>query len=130
MHLYKYCDIITTRKSLVMKKSINIILYEKNKIIKKYNNIKAIIQDNKIIFNTDNVKNILSDKSYTRESEEYIFYIDIIGKESTLTLKDRNSIFHIEVTKADYIKLDNTITLDYKIESNEEELKIVIEIID
>lgn len=111
-----------------MKKSINIILYEKNKIIKKYNNIRAIIQDNKIIFYTDNIKNILSDEYYTRENNEYLFYLDIKNKESKLTLKEHNNTFNIEVTKTKYKKNDNIISLEYKIESNEEELKIVIEI--
>lgn len=113
-----------------MKKSINIILYEKNKIIKKYNNIKAIIQDDKIIFNTDKIKNTLTKTYYLREDNDYLFYLDIIKKECTITLKETNNIFDIKVTKANYLKDNNNISLEYKIESNEETLKICIEVID
>lgn len=131
MHLYKYYGIITTRKSLVMKKSINIILYEKNKIIKKYNNIKAIIHDDKIIFNTDKIKNTLTETYYLREDNDYLFYLNIIKKECTITLRETNNIFDIKVTKANYLKdNNNNISLEYKIESNEETLKICIEVID
>lgn len=113
-----------------MKKIINIILYEKNKIIKRYNNIKAIIQDDKITFNTDKTKNTLTKTYYLREDSDYLFSLDIIKKECTISLKETNNVFDIIVTKAQYLKDNNNISLEYKIESNEETLKICIEIID
>lgn len=113
-----------------MKKSINIILYEKNKIIKKYNNIKAIYEEDKIIFNIDNIKNTLTSAHYIRENNEYLFDLNINKKECILTLKEHNITYDIKVTKAEYTTSDKNITLEYKIESNEEVLKIDINIID
>ena len=113
-----------------MKRVINIKLYEKNKMIKEYSNINSLINDERITFNIDNTKNILSSTSFIRENNEYIFNLNITKKECFFTLKEKDITYKINVEKVIYSKKNNNITLEYKIESQNELLKINIEIID
>lgn len=106
---------------------INLKLYKKNNIEYQQDNIKAIIFQGTISFISDEVKTILSNKQFIRETKEYRFEIDIIRKEAQYTLKEQNMSFDIEVEKVLYKEEDNNIILVYKISTDEDEFKLIIE---
>lgn len=109
-----------------MKKNIKISLY-KNKRLELEHNIAALFNDEKYSFIINDVKTSLSDKQFTRESDEYLFTLNIIDKKCTYLLKDKNMTFDIEVEKIEYERRRQEIKLIYKISSDEEEFEVIIE---
>ena len=75
----------------------------------------------------DDVKTTLSENKFKRETEEYLFELDIKNKTALYTLKNNNLSFDIEVEKIMYNDTESNIILDYKISSEEGLLKILIE---
>lgn len=110
-----------------MIKIINLTLYKNEKIVNIYNDIKSLYNDNTHIFNIENAKTTLSNNIFKRETNEYSFILDIINKEATYFLKDKNMTFNVDVEKVLYSEEKNNIILEYKISSDEETFKILIE---
>ncbi len=110
-----------------MKKNINLKLYNNNKIQKEYKNIISIHKDNTYNMILDDVKTTLSENKFKRETEEYLFELDIKNKTALYTLKNNNLSFDIEVEKIMYNDTESNIILEYKISSEEGLLKILIE---
>ena len=109
-----------------MKKIITLKLYKSDRLEKEYKDIKVIKNNGEYIFYLDGVKTVLSSTRFTRETEDYKFYLNIKERKSTYQLKDKNISFDIEVEKVVYKKEKKYIILDYKISSDDEEFKIEI----
>lgn len=110
-----------------MKKIINLSLYKNKRLELEEKNIKAIYNDNKYSFIINDVKTTISDSIFTRETPEYLFSLNIKDKKSTYLLKEKNMVFDIDVEKIEYERRRQEIKLVYKISSDEEEFKIIIE---
>jgi len=109
-----------------MQKNINIRLYKNNKLHQEYNNIKSI-SNNKLHFIIDNVHTSISDSIFQRENEEYLFRIDLNKKIATYLLKSSNINYDIKVEESIINRRDNQIIIEYKIETEEDKIKIIIE---
>lgn len=110
-----------------MIKNINVSLYKNNRREMNYNNIKAIHRDNSYSFIMDEIKMFINNDLLTRENNEFKFRLDIANKTASYLLKEKNMLFDIEVEKVIITNEDNKIILEYKISSDEEEFKIIIE---
>ena len=110
-----------------MIKYINLTLYKNERREKEHKNIKAVCNDNSYLFTLDEVKTHLNNNYFTRETEEYEFILDLINKTASYTLKEKNMSFDIEVEKINIDKQDNITTLEYKISSDDETFKLIIE---
>ena len=106
---------------------INIRLSNGKEELISYYKVPCIINDDKISFIIDDIKTSISNKKFIRENKEYLFMIDIPNKLSTYKLKEKNCTFAIDVEKLVYKNDTNIIELVYKISSNEEELRMIIE---
>lgn len=109
-----------------MIKYIELTLSKNNKVSKKYQNIKAIVNNNNYLFKIDNIKTSLSPQKFTRENNEYLFTLDISNQVSTYYLKNKKMTFDIEVEKVSYKQTKNKIILEYKLNSDEANFKIII----
>ncbi len=110
-----------------MIKMINIRLYKGNNVEYEKENIKSIIKDGSISFIIDDIKTNLNKEYFIRENNDYKFIIDINKKESLYTLKQQNMSFDIEVQNVFYKEDKKNITLEYKISTEDEFFKLVIE---
>ena len=110
-----------------MRKNINVSLYKNNRREINYNNINAISKEDSYSFIMDKIKMFISDDLLTRENEEFEFRLDMKNKTASYLLKEKNMLFDIEVEKINIQKDNNTIIIEYKISSDEEEFKIKIE---
>lgn len=110
-----------------MKKNINISLYKNKRLELEENNIAALYNDEKYSFIIKDVKTTLSNKIFTRETNEYLFTLNIVEKKCTYLLKERNMTFDIDVKKVEFLRRRRQTTLVYKIASDEEEFELIIE---
>ena len=110
-----------------MKKVINITLYKNTRLELEAKEIAAFCSDNKYTFFIDNVKTELSNSVFIRENNEYLFELDIKNEKCTYLLKPNNITFDIDVEKISYEENGNEIRLTYKITSDEEEIRIILE---
>ena len=110
-----------------MKKIINISLYKNKRLELEENNIAALYNDEKYTFIMNDVKTSISQDYFTRETQEYLFTLDIQNKKCSYLLKEKNMTFDIEVEKAIYERRRRTTKLVYKISSDEEEFEVKIE---
>lgn len=74
-----------------------------------------------------NTKLDLKNKIFTRENNEYIFSLDINNKKSNIYLKKENLKFDIVVDFCSLDIQDNTIYLEYMIESEDSKIALKIE---
>lgn len=110
-----------------MKRVITLKLYKDNKIENEYKNIKSLY-NNSYIFVIDNIKTIIDETKFIRENNEFKFQLDIKNKQATYLLKEQNMLFDIEVEKISYKNENDIIILEYRISSDESNIKIKIEV--
>ncbi|MGM9834680.1 MAG: hypothetical protein ACI31M_02745 [Bacilli bacterium] len=93
-------------------------------------NTEFTIQDKSIIFNYENTEYSLNylDKIFTRENDEFYFELDFINKKCQYKLISADVTLDIEVEKCNFIKKNNSIFLNYVIESDTNEINIEINI--
>lgn len=113
-----------------MKKIITLNLFKERRLEQQYKNIKALEKENTLIFIIDGIKTSLNESLFVRETDEYKFSLNINDKKCLYTLKEQNMSFDIEVEKVVYKKEKDNIILEYKISSDEEKFKIVINVED
>lgn len=106
---------------------INIRLYKGNNIEYEQNKIKAIFNEENVSFIVDDIKTIINKDNFIRENDDYKFIIDINKKESLYTLKKQNMSFDIDVEKVSFEKKKENIIFTYKISTEDEEFKLIIE---
>ncbi len=107
---------------------IDLKLYKNDQLIKEYKEIKALEKEDTILFFIEDVKTSVSKKEFIRENKEYQFKIDFRTNTCTYLLKENNTLFDINVEKkTSYKKDQNKITIIYKIETEEELIRVEIE---
>ncbi len=111
-----------------MKKLLNLRLYKAKKIENEYLNIKALYNNNTYTFKIDGIKTIISDKIFTRENNEFKFTLDLINKEGLYLLKESDILFDIDVLKLSFKFTERNIILEYRLSSDEDDIKVEIEI--
>lgn len=91
-----------------------------------YNNLEN--EDNKIRFNVLEYETMLNlnDMIFTRENKEFKFTLDILNKTCTIHLKNENLDLDINVDQCELKNINNRITLEYIIESDDAKNKIII----
>lgn len=110
-----------------MKKVITLKLYKDNKLENEYQNIKTLYNKS-YIFVIDNIKTTIDENKFVRENNEFKFYLDIKNKQATYLLKEQNLLFDIKVEKISYKNENDIIILEYRISSDESNIKINIEV--
>ncbi len=65
-------------------------------------------------------------KTFTRENEEYEFFLAIQNKSCTIHLKQENLDFDIAVDDCNLEMTNNKITLEYSIETDDEKFKMIL----
>ena len=110
-----------------MYKNINISIYENNNLLSK-NTTTAFITEDSMEYNTenDNIKINLIHFSFNKENGDSL--LKITDNECTLTLKELNQSLNIPLEYLNYNIENNNISLEYKLESQENPLKIIIDI--
>lgn len=111
-----------------MKKLITLKLFKKSRLEKNYEKIAAIYQNDAYLFKIDGVKTLIDNEKFVRETAEYQFKLDIQNKTATYLLKEQNTLFDIEVEQIKYNTTKNKISLEYKLSSEEEKIKVEINI--
>lgn len=87
---------------------------------KKENNlIEFIIEDNNHLIDIQN-------KTFTRQNNEYLFFLNIKDLKCKLTLKKENYTLDIPVDKASLEYNQNTCNIEYLIETDNETKTIII----
>jgi len=91
-----------------------------------YNNLE--IEDNKIRFNVLDYETILdlNDMKFTRENTEFKLILDILNKTCTIHLKNEDLKLDINVDFCELKNINNRITLEYIIESDDAKNKMII----
>ncbi len=105
-------------------KKATLCLFKNDELLKKYEDINVISNDNRHSLIIDNVKTIISKENIVRENNEYRFDMDIIKKKATYLLKEKNTLFDIEVEELNYIDDKTKTIIEYKISSDEEKTRI------
>ena len=109
-----------------MIKVYDIKLYKNDKLEKEYNSIKGLSDKKRIILKLDDTKTIVNEKEFIRENDEYKFSIDFNNNKSIIHLKEHNLSYDIKVLDAKYTKKEKEIEIKYKIETDEDLIKIII----
>ncbi len=107
-----------------MQKVITLNLYKEKRLLESFKDINSIFSNNTYTFFIDGIKTTLSDKIFIRENNEYKFILDINKKEAIYNLKEINKLFNIEVTFLNLKKENKNLTLEYKLSSEEQKIKI------
>lgn len=76
-------------------------------------------------FEYDTIIN-LEDESFTRENDDFLFFLDIKNKYCTIQLKKEKLDFDIHVDECILHKENNKIILEYTIETEDAKNKLVI----
>ncbi len=111
-----------------MKKLLNLRLYKAKKIENEYLNIKSLYTNDTYTFKIDGVKTSINKKMFIRENNEFKFSLNLITKEGLYLLKENDMLFDIEVLKLSSKFTDNNIILEYRLSSDEDIIKIEIDI--
>lgn len=109
-----------------MIKIINIKLYENNILTKEYKNIKSI-QNKDLVFNIEETHMKISKKELIRENKEYKFILNFHNKTATYILKNPYTALELNVEHLSYKDNNTIVDIQYKIESNENNMEIIIE---
>lgn len=116
----------TKKKVLYITTKYNIKLYYDNIISKEYEEIRVLHKSDNYIFYLDEVKTSLNNKYFIRENNDYCFTINIKNNTSTLLLKENNYLYDVDVEYLNF-KEEEQITLEYKISTDEHQIKLVLE---
>ncbi len=103
----------------------NIKIYNNDKLLKEYNNIKTISNGN-TYFYIDNIKTTITKDKLIRENNVFKFELDFNNKTSTYLLKEHDILYDIKVLESEIIYKKDDIKISYLLESNDE--KIIISI--
>ncbi len=107
-----------------MKKLISLNLYKDNQLTNSYHKINALYKNDTYSFVIDKIKTSLSDVFFIRENNEFKFILNLKNQSSTYLLKDKNMLFDIDVINLSSKNVDNNIILEYKLSSDDSNMKI------
>lgn len=105
-------------------KKATLNLYKNNKLYKKYEDINVITQKGINSLIIDDVKTIIGRDRVVRENAEFRFELDLINKIATYLLKEKNTLFDIEVEEINYDNNKARTIVEYKVSSDQEKTKI------
>ena len=110
-----------------MKRNLNINTYQDNVLLFNIPTV-GLIDDEFLYYNTDTdaIKINFEKGSFTKENNDTI--LKITKDNCTLTLKSLNKTYDIDLEYYDFKYIDDNITFTYKLVSQENILKIVINI--
>ncbi len=112
-----------------MKKQLTIKLYENNALIKKHT-LTGTFNQSILSYELTGASFLidLNQKSFKKENKESI--LNLTENKALLTLKELNQDFLIPLKKYNLILTNNIILLEYHLESQDNPLKIKIEMSD
>ena len=110
-----------------MKKIININLYKDDRLQEEYKDILAIVDKESYKFKLNDVTTVISNRYFQRENEEYKFKLDFMNNEASFYLKTHKQLIPVKVEELSYNRNEKDLTVIYKIETDEERFKIIIE---
>lgn len=108
-----------------MQKNIVFTLYQDNKIISKETILGNITNQN-VSFVQGEMNHVLDlkEETFLRENNEYSFFLDVKNKKCEIQLKKEKNILQLAVNYAIILQNEKEISLIYKTESTEEEIKL------
>lgn len=109
-------------------KKFNYVLLKNDKEIHNQDYTNESVEENKIEFNclAYNTTFDLETKTFTRENEDFLFFLDSIKKSCTIHLKKENLEFPITVDDCNLEIEKNKIILEYIIETDDEKCKMIL----
>lgn len=109
---------------------MNIKLKKGDKIVLEKEQIPYKIKEEIITFLLDDMKHSLNLKTeeFTRENEEYSFFLDTLNKNCEITLKKEQYYLQVGVEYATLLKNKNVIELTYFIETDDEKTTLLLEL--
>ena len=109
---------------------LNLQLKKGEEIVLERNDITYIQKEDIISFTLEDMKHIinLNTKEFTRENEEYAFFLDIENKNCEITLKKEQYYLQVGVEYANLLKNKNIIELSYFIETDDTRTELTLEL--
>lgn len=104
---------------------INFKLEKNEEIVIKKNNINCIDQPNKITFVIDGIKYSYDNNNFIKETKEEIILLDFKKNICKITLKSHNISLNLNINVIKNKKIDNIISIKYKIETEQNILNII-----
>ena len=106
-------------------KLINFKLEKNEETIIDKKNIKCIESFNKITFFIDGIKYSYDNNIFIKETEEDIVSLDLKNNICKITLKPQNMSLNLDINVIENKKIDNIISIKYKIETEENIVNII-----
>lgn len=106
-------------------KLINFKLEKNKEIVIDKTNIKSIEQFNKTTFVIDGIKYSYDNNIFIKETEEDIIKLDLKNNICKITLKPQNMSLNLNINVIENKKIDNIISIKYKIETEENIINII-----
>ena len=106
-------------------KSINFKLEKNNETIIDKKNINCIENFNKITFVIDDIKYSYDNNIFNKETDEDIVSLDLKNNICKITLKPQNMSLNLNSNVIENKKIDNIISIKYKIETEENIVNII-----
>ena len=107
---------------------MNIKLYKGESLVLEKPNIKYKLDDTELSFHIDDMEHFLNfeTQEFTRENDEYRFYLNIAKEICEITLKNEGYHLQLLVEYANLLKNKNYCELTYRIETDDEPIKLAI----
>ena len=106
-------------------KLINFKLEKNNETIIEEKNIKSIESFNKITFVINGIKYSYDNNIFNKETDEDIVSLDLKNNICKITLKPQNMSLNLNINVIENKKIDNIISIKYKIETEENIVNII-----
>ena len=106
-------------------KLINFKLEKNEETIIDKKNIKCIESFNKITFVIDGIKYSYDNNIFNKETDEDIVSLDLKNNICKITLKPQNMSLNLNINVIENKKIDNIISIKYKIETEENIVNII-----
>ena len=106
-------------------KSINFKLEKNNETIIDKKNINCIENFNKITFVIDDIKYSYDNNIFNKETDDDIVSLDLKNNICKITLKPQNMSLNLNINVIENKKIDNIISIKYKIETEENIVNII-----
>ena len=106
-------------------KLINFKLKKNKENIIEKTNINCIERLNKITFVIDGIKYSYDNNIFIKETDEDIISLDLKNNICKITLKTQNISLNLNINVIENKKVDNIITIKYKIETEENIVNII-----
>lgn len=109
---------------------LNLILKKKEKTIFSSKEVSYTEKEEIITFQIEDMTHIinLKNKEFTRENDEYAFFLDIEKENCEITLKKEQYYLQVPVEYATLLKNKNVIEINYFIETDDEDTLLIIEL--